>query len=91
MKGIRILPPTQTSTLKKEVRALKAAEKKDIPLADIVATMAKQSGNNNQVEAIQKALNTITCVMDITKHKTPIHDAVQELRANQQTPAKIQK
>ncbi|GAA0353597.1 hypothetical protein L9H26_18945 [Morganella psychrotolerans] len=77
---MRFLPETQTSTLRKEVRALKKAQKNGYSVGEIVTEIARVNSTGNEFADLSKALQQVEYLTGITEYKTVIADGVKGLK-----------
>lgn len=76
----RILPTTQSSRAKQEMRALTDAEKKGITEAEIIMEMQQDMKNPNSAESVMEAASSITYIKAVRDGHNPIKDAVDRLK-----------
>ncbi|WOZ79992.1 hypothetical protein [Kosakonia sacchari] len=78
-KGIRILPETQASRLRSEMRALNKAQKKGITEKALANEMTKDMANPDSAETLIQAASVIRYMNGIKQGETPLSDAMDRL------------
>lgn len=77
---MRMLPKTQASTLRKEVRALRKAQKNGYSIGEIVTELARIHSTGNESADLDKALNQVEYLVGLTEHKSVIADGLKNLK-----------
>ena len=78
-KGVRILPETQGSRFRKEMRALNKAEKKGITEKELANEMTKDMANPDSAETLIQAATVIRYLKGVKQGETPLANAMDRL------------